>query len=184
MEKLKLFFRSPLFFHSMNVGLILFAARIIMYLSHHWEIVFSPGYSPLSFVLIAIAWVLGTRAEKQNHDSYTYGKTFWGLVKMTIVIVFISSLADPILYNLIDPSLVEQTRAISMEKMEIIFTQQIKISDEMKDLQMEEIKKMDLTSLGFYIQTLAVRIIFNALVALVFAIFLRKKVDKNAWLNQ
>lgn len=184
MEKLKLFFRSPLFFHSMNVGLILFAARIIMYLTHHWEIVFNPGYSPLSFVLIAFAWVLGTRAEKQNHETYPYGKTFWGLVKMTLVIVFISSLADPILYNLIDPSLVDQTRAISMEKMEIMLTQQLKVSDEMKDLQMEEIKNLDIAGIGFYFQSLILRVIFNALLGLLFAIFLRKKEDKNAWLNQ
>jgi len=184
MEKIKEFIKSPLFFHSMNVGLILFAARIIMYLTHHWEIVFNPAYSPLSFVLIAFAWVSAIRVEKQKHETYTYGKTFWALIKMTLVVVFISSLSDPLLYSFIDPSLVEQTRAISMEKMEMMLTQQFKVSDEMRDLQMEEIKNLNINGFGFYFQSFMVRVLMNALLALIFAIFLRKKVDKNAWLNQ
>ncbi len=184
MEKFNKFIKSPLFFHSMNVGLILFAARIIMYLTHHWEIVFSPAYSPLSFVLIAFAWISAIRVEKQNHETFNYGKTLGALIKMTFVIVFISSLADPLLYNLIDPSLIEQTKAISMEKMEMILTQQLKVSDELRDLQMEEIKNLNINGVGFYLQTYFVRILMNALLALIFAIFLKKKADKNAWLNQ
>jgi hypothetical protein len=100
------------------------------------------------------------------------------------VAVFVSALADQILYLLIDGSLADQTKAIQMEVyIETLKTNQF-ISESTKDTMVEELRKSVPESWLTFFSNVFSKTFVNGFLALIIALFTRVRQPKNQWLNE
>jgi hypothetical protein len=91
-------------------------------------------------------------------------------------------MADTVLYSLIDTSLVEQTKSIMIEQMQVSLGESKFLSNEDMDKVVKSIREAELGSLWGYFSGLPGLIVGNMLFGLIVARFLRVKNEQD-WLN-
>jgi hypothetical protein len=91
-------------------------------------------------------------------------------------------MADTVLYSLIDPSLVEQTKSIMIEQMQVSLGQSKFLSNEDMDKVVKGIREAELGTFWGYLSGLPGLILGNMLFGLIVARFLRVKNEQD-WLN-
>jgi hypothetical protein len=96
--------------------------------------------------------------------------------------VVIGSLADNVLYGLIDVSLVEQTKSILIEQMQSGLGQTKWVSNEDMDKLVKQIRESEMGTIWSYLGGLPSLVLGNMLFGLIVARFLRVNKTQD-WLN-
>ncbi len=182
-DKLRLFFNQPSIFHGVLLGLVLFAAKLVFYLSQHWDFILEPSFMYLSFAMILYAVFTAGKAERNAFGSrFTYFKAYSSGFKVMVIGIAFSVLADGILYN-IDSDLANETVQAQIEKAVIGFKEIPFISDADKDMIIKELKKQQLNSFSSLFSAWFGKVFLNSIWIFITAIFLRYKPGSNDWLN-
>jgi hypothetical protein len=184
MDKIKNFFNKPRYFHGLLSGLIILASKFVFYLTQHWEYAFNPSFPFFTFLLMLGGIIMASLAERQMRETYQYKHALATAMGVIFVAVFVSGLADQMLYLLIDGSLADQTKAIQME----VYIETLKnntfISEATKDSMVEELRKSVPESWLTFFGNVFSKTFVNGFLALIIALFTRVRQPKNQWLNE
>ncbi len=184
MERITSFFNKPRYFHGLLSGLIILASKFVFYLTQHWDYAFNPSFPFFSFLLILGGIIMASMAEKQLHEAYLYKHALATAMGVIVIAVFISSLADQILYLVIDSSLADQTKAIQMD----IYIETLKgnqfFDEATKDKLVEELRNSVPDSWVTFFSNVFSKSLLNGALALLISLFTRVKQPKNQWLNE
>lgn len=184
-ERLFIWVKRPSVFHGFLTGILLFVSKFIFYISENWGYVFEPAWMFFSFLIMVISMIMANRAEKQLISPYPYKEALFTCSRIIIIAVALSVFADVILYHLIDGSLAVQTQKIQIQKTLMAFNElPVAMSDVDKDMMIEELRKTDPSAPASLFSNWISKAIANLLLALLLALFFRKKQPKNEWLNQ
>jgi hypothetical protein len=184
MDKIKNFFNKPRYFHGLLSGLIILASKFVFYTTQHWEYAFNPSFPFFTFLLMLGGIIMASIAERQMRETYHYKHALATAMGVIFVAVFVSALADQILYLLIDGSLADQTKAIQMEVyIETLKTNQF-ISETTKDNMVEDLRKSVPESWLTFFSNVFSKTFVNGFLALIIALFTRVRQPKNQWLNE
>lgn len=186
MDKIKNFFNKPRYFHGLLSGLIILASKFVFYTTQHWEYAFNPSFPFFTFLLMLGGIIMASIAERQMRETYHYKHALATAMGVIFVAVFVSALADQILYLLIDGSLADQTKAIQMEMevhIETLKTNRF-ISETTKDNMVEDLRKSVPESWLTFFSNVFSKTFVNGFLALIIALFTRVRQPKNQWLNE
>lgn len=182
-EKLNAFVQLPSIFHGTLMGLVLLAAKVVFYITQNWTFVFEPPFMFFSFALLVYAVFMASKAEKKIYDNtFTYWKAFLSGFRVISIAIFISILADGILYGM-DNDLSSQTVQIQIEKSVEAFKNISFMKEIDKDKIIKELKKQDPSSLSSLTSALIGKILSNGVFLFLTSIFFRFKRKHNDWLN-
>lgn len=183
MQRMKLMASLPSVFHGLLMGAVLFGSKVVFYLSNHWQYIIEPPFLFFSFILIVYAIFAASRAERNEYQQYfTYGKALLTGLRVVLLSIALSVLADAVLYN-IDSSLAAQTIEIQVEKTIEGFKQINFMSDADKDLLIKSIKEQQPGSLSTLIGAWFGKVLANAFFVLIIALFTRYR-KPYSWLTE
>lgn len=183
-DRIKLLLNRASVFHGVLAGVFIFIAKIVVYVTQHWEFRFLPAFTILSFLIVLAAMIMGGLGDKRQLEGnhYTYNRALLSCLRAVIFAVVIGSLADNVLYGLIDVSLVEQTKSILIEQMQSGLGQTKWVSNEDMDKLVKQIRETQMGTVWSYLSGLPSLIIGNMLFGLIVGRFLRVKKTQD-WLN-
>ncbi len=184
-DRVKLLLNRASVFHGLLAGVFIFMAKIVVYVTQHWEYRFLPAFTILSFLIVLAAMILGGLGDKRQLEGnhYTYKRALMSCFRAVIFAVVIGSLADNVLYGLIDVSLVEQTKSILIEQMQSGLGQTKWVSNEDMDKLVKQIRESEMGTIWSYLGGLPSLVLGNMLFGLIVARFLRVNKTQD-WLNE
>jgi hypothetical protein len=65
-DRIKLLANRASVFHGVLAGVFIFMAKIIVYVTQHWEYRFLPAFSILSFLIVLAAMIMGGIGDKSQ----------------------------------------------------------------------------------------------------------------------
>ena len=73
-DRVKLLLNRASVFHGLLAGVFIFMAKIVVYVTQHWEYRFLPAFTILSFLIVLAAMILGGLGDKRQLEGnhYTY----------------------------------------------------------------------------------------------------------------
>jgi hypothetical protein len=184
MDRIKLLANRASVFHGVLAGVFIFMAMVVVYVTQHWEYRFLPAFTFLSFLIILAAMVMGGLGDKRQLEGrhYNYKSALMSCFRAVLFAVCLGTMADTVLYSLIDTSLVEQTKSIMIEQMQVSLGQSKFLSNEDMDKVVKGIREAELGTFWGYLSGLPGLIVGNMLFGLIVARFLRVKNEQD-WLN-
>lgn len=183
-DRIKLLANRASVFHGVLAGVFIFMAKVVVYVTQHWEFRFLPAFSILSFCLVLAAMVMGGLGDKRQLDGahYNYKRALFSCLRAVFFAVAIGSMADNVLYGLIDASLAEQTKSILIEQVQAGMAQTKWMSNDQIDAMVKGIRDTQLGGFWAYLSGIPSLVLGNMLFGLIVARFLRVK-KKQDWLN-
>ncbi len=189
----------PSYLQGAIAGVLVFVSKIVIYTSQHWEFVYAPAFGMVTGLVLIVAMVIGTQNDRslweknggsffRNLDSdetasaetvsgyglFSFWRAFGSCIRVLTVALLFSGLADYILMNWVDVSLVEQTKNLRIEQVKNTYAV-LGFSNDQIDFAISEIKNMQLASFKNTIVEVANKLFVNGLVGLIVAAFLRRK---------
>lgn len=183
-DRIKLLANRASVFHGVLAGIFIFMAKIVVYVTQHWEFRYLPAFTLLSFLIVLAAMIMGGLGDKRQLDGvhYTYKRALMSCFRTVVFAVMIGSLADNVLFGLVDVSLVDQTKSILIEQLQNGIGQMKWISNEEMDRLVKEIRAAEMGTVWAYLKGLPGLVLGNMIFGLIVARFLRVK-QKQDWLN-
>ncbi len=184
-DRIKLLLNRASVFHGLLAGVFIFVAKVIVYLTQHWEYRFLPAFTVLSFLIILSAMIMGGLGDRKQLEGshYQYKQALSSCFRAVFFAVFVGSFADYVLYSLVDVTLVEQTKGILIEKLQESWGQMDFFSNDDIDLYVKKIRAAEMDTLWSYISGLPGLVLANMFFGLMVARFLRVKKDAD-WLSE
>ncbi len=184
-DRIKLLLNRASVFHGLLAGVFIFVAKVIVYLTQHWEYRFLPAFTVLSFLIILSAMIMGGLGDRRQLEGshYQYKQALSSCFRAVFFAVLLGSFADYVLYSLVDVTLVEQTKGILIEKLQESWGQMDFLSNDDIDLYVKKIRAAEMDTLWSYISGLPGLVLANMFFGLFVARFLRVKKDAD-WLSE
>ncbi len=184
-KRIEIFFANPSVYQGILAGFFLFVAKIIVYLTHHWEYRFLPIFTFCSFLIILAAMILGSQSDrkKAEENTYFYKQALLSCLRAVSFAVIIGIFADFVLYNFVDASLVSQSKTIMIEQIKEGFSKAKLISNSKLDFLIYEIRKSSMDTFSDYLLGLPGLIFSNMIFGLVVARIMRVKKITH-WIDQ
>ena len=179
-DRIKLLLNRASVFHGLLAGVFIFVAKVIVYLTQHWEYRFLPAFTVLSFLIILSAMIMGGLGDRKQLEGshYQYKQALSSCFRAVFFAVLVGSFADYVLY-----SLVEQTKGILIEQLQEGLGQMKFMSNDDFDKLVKEIRAAQMGTLWSYISGLPGLVLANMFFGLMVARFLRVKKDAD-WLSE
>lgn len=183
-DRIKLLANRASVFHGVLAGVFVFMAKIVVYVTHHWEYRFVPAFTVLSFFIVLAAMIMGGIGDKRQLEGkhYNYRSALLSCFRAVFFAVCIGSMADNVLYSLIDNTLVEQTKSIMIEQLQLGLGKSEFFSNKDMDTLIKSIREAEMGTLWSYISGIPGLVLGNMIFGLIVARFLRVKKDKD-WLS-
>jgi hypothetical protein len=183
-DRIKLLANRASVFHGVLAGVFIFMAKIIVYVTQHWEYRFLPAFSILSFLIVLAAMIMGGIGDKRQLEGnhFTYRRALMSCFRAVCFAVAIGSMADNVLYGLVDVTLVEQTKSILIEQLQNSIGQTKWLSNDDMDTLVKDIRSAEMGTFLSYIQGIPSLVVGNMIFGLIVARFLRVKQSQD-WLN-
>jgi hypothetical protein len=183
-DRIKLLANRASVFHGVLAGVFIFMAKIVVYVTQHWEYRFLPAFSVLSFLIVLAAMIMGGIGDKRQLEGnhFTYRRALMSCFRAVCFAVAIGSMADNVLYGLVDASLVEQTKSILIEQLQNSIGQTKWLSNDDMDTLVKDIRSAEMGTFLSYIRGLPSLVVGNMVFGLIVARFLRVKQSQD-WLN-
>lgn len=184
-KRIEILFAYPSVYQGILAGIFLFAAKIVVYVTQHWEYRFLPAFTFCSFLIILAAMILGSQSDrKQAEDNtYYYKQALLSCLRAVSFAVIIGSFADFFLYNFVDSTLVSQSKTIIIEQIKEGFSKTKIISNSELDLWVAETRKSSMGTFWYYFLGLPGLIFSNMVFGLVVARIMRVKKTSH-WIDQ
>ena len=184
-DRIKLLLNRASVFHGLLAGVFIFVAKVIVYLTQHWEYRFLPAFTVLSFLIILSAMIMGGLGDRKHLEGshYQYKQALSSCFRAVFFAVLVGSFADYVLYSLVDVTLVEQTKGIQIEQVQESLGQIDFFSNDDIDKLVKEIRAAQMGTLWSYISGLPGLVLANMFFGLMVARFLRVKKDAD-WLSE
>lgn len=189
----------PSYLQGAIAGVLVFVSKIVIYTSQHWEFVYAPAFGMVTGLVLIVAMVIGTQNDRSlweknggsffrnlgsdetasaetvsGYRLFSFWRAFGSCIRVLTVALLFSGLADYILMNWVDVSLVEQTKNLRIEQVKNTYAV-LGFSNDQIDFAISEIKNMQLASFKNTIVEVANKLFVNGLVGLIVAAFLRRK---------
>ena len=183
-DRIKLLANRASVFHGVLAGIFIFMAKIVVYVSQHWEFRFLVPFTVLSFLIILAAMIMGGLGDRRQLEGnhYTYKRALLSCLRTVIFAVSLGSLADSVLYGLVDVTLVDQTKSILIEQLQNGLGQTKWMLNEDMERLVKDIRATELGTVWAYFKGLPGLVIGNMIFGLIVARFLRVKQTQD-WLN-
>ncbi len=184
-DRIKLLLNRASVFQGLLAGVFIFVAKVVVYLTQHWEYRFLPAFTVLSFLIILAAMIMGGLGDRRQLEGshYQYKQALMSCMRAVFFAVMIGSFADFVLYNLVDVSLVEQTKSILIEQLQEGLGQTKFLSNEDMDKLVKEIRAAEMGTVWSYLSGLPGLILANMFFGLIVARFIRVK-NESDWLSE
>ena len=184
-DRIKLLLNRASVFQGLLAGVFIFVAKVVVYLTQHWEYRFLPAFTVLSFLIILAAMIMGGLGDRRQLEGshYQYKQALMSCMRAVFFAVMIGSFADFVLYNLVDVSLVEQTKSILIEQLQEGLGQTKFLSNEDMDKLVKEIRSAEMGTVWSYLSGLPGLILANMFFGLIVARFIRVK-NESDWLSE
>ena len=184
-DRIKLLLNRASVFQGLLAGVFIFVAKVVVYLTQHWEYRFLPAFTVLSFLIILAAMIMGGLGDRRQLEGshYQYKQALMSCIRAVFFAVMIGSFADFVLYNLVDVSLVEQTKSILIEQLQEGLGQTKFLSNEDMDKLVKEIRAAEMGTVWSYLSGLPGLILANMFFGLIVARFIRVK-NESDWLSE
>ena len=184
-DRIKLLLNRASVFQGLLAGVFIFMAKVVVYLTQHWEYRFLPAFTVLSFLIILAAMIMGGLGDRRQLEGshYQYKQALMSCMRAVFFAVMIGSFADFVLYNLVDVSLVEQTKSILIEQLQEGLGQTKFLSNEDMDKLVKEIRAAEMGTVWSYLSGLPGLILANMFFGLIVARFIRVK-NESDWLSE
>ena len=152
-DRIKLLLNRASVFQGLLAGVFIFVAKVVVYLTQHWEYRFLPAFTVLSFLIILAAMIMGGLGDRRQLEGshYQYKQALMSCMRAVFFAVMIGSFADFVLYNLVDVSLVEQTKSILIEQLQEGLGQTKFLSNEDMDKLVKEIRAAEMGTVWSYL---------------------------------
>jgi hypothetical protein len=176
-DRIKLLLNRASVFHGLLAGVFIFVAKVIVYLTQHWEYRFLPAFTVLSFLIILSAMIMGGLGDRKQLEGshYQYKQALSSCFRAVFFAVLVGSL--------VDVTLVEQTKGILIEQLQDGLGQMKFMSNDDFDKLVKEIRAAQMGTLWSYISGLPGLVLANMVFGLMVARFLRVKKDAD-WLSE
>jgi hypothetical protein len=180
-DRIKLLLNRTSVFQGLLAGVFIFVAKVIVYLTQHWEYRFLPAFTVLSFLIILSAMIMGGLGDRKQLEGshYHYKQALMSCLRAVFFAVLIGSFADFVLYSLVDVTLVEQTKSILIEQLQDGLGQMKFMSNDDFDKLVKEIRAAEMGTLWSYLSGLPGLVLANMFFGLFVARFLRLSDDSN-----
>ena len=184
-DRIKLLLNRASVFQGLLAGVFIFVAKVVVYLTQHWEYRFLPAFTVLSFLIILAAMIMGGLGDRRQLEGshYQYKQALMSCMRAVFFAVMIGSFADFVLYNMVDVSLVEQTKSILIEQLQEGLGQTKFLSNEDMDKLVKEIRSAEMGTVWSYLSGLPGLILANMFFGLIVARFIRVK-NESDWLSE
>lgn len=184
-DRIKLLLNRASVFQGLLAGVFIFVAKVVVYLTQHWEYRFLPAFTVLSFLIILAAMIMGGLGDRRQLEGshYLYKQALMSCIRAVFFAVMIGSFADFVLYNMVDVSLVEQTKSILIEQLQEGLGQTKFLSNEDMDKLVKEIRSAEMGTVWSYLSGLPGLILANMFFGLIVARFIRVK-NESDWLSE
>ena len=184
-DRIKLLLNRASVFQGLLAGVFIFMAKVVVYLTQHWEYRFLPAFTVLSFLIILAAMIMGGLGDRRQLEGshYQYKQALMSCMRAVFFAVMIGSFADFVLYNLVDVSLVEQTKSILIEQLQEGLGQTKFLSNEDMEKLVKEIRAAEMGTVWSYLSGLPGLILANMFFGLIVARFIRVK-NESDWLSE
>ena len=184
-DRIKLLLNRASVFQGLLAGVFIFVAKVVVYLTQHWEYRFLPAFTVLSFLIILAAMIMGGLGDRRQLEGshYRYKQALMSCMRAVFFAVMIGSFAVFVLYNLVDVSLVEQTKSILIEQLQEGLGQTKFLSNEDMDKLVKEIRAAEMGTVWSYLSGLPGLILANMFFGLIVARFIRVK-NESDWLSE
>lgn len=184
-DRIKLLLNRASVFQGLLAGVFIFVAKVVVYLTQHWEYRFLPAFTVLSFLIILAAMIMGGLGDRRQLEGshYQYKQALMSCMRAVFFAVMIGSFADFVLYNLVDVSLVEQTKSILIEQLQEGLGQTKFLSNEDMEKLVKEIRAAEMGTVWSYLSGLPGLILANMFFGLIVARFIRVK-NESDWLSE
>ena len=184
-DRIKLLLNRASVFQGLLAGVFIFVAKVVVYLTQHWEYRFLPAFTVLSFLIILAAMIMGGLGDRRQLEGshYQYKQALMSCIRAVFFAVMIGSFADFVLYNLVDVSLVEQTKSILIDQLQEGLGRTKFLSNEDMDKLVKEIRAAEMGTVWSYLSGLPGLILANMFFGLIVARFIRVK-NESDWLSE
>jgi len=154
------------------IGLVSAAMSIILWATiSDLKLRGNVGYGALLIVAFLFYKFTVDYRENEMNGSLSYGEGFKFQISMSVIFAFINSIYSYILYNFLDPGMVEQIREVAAQQM---------YDNNMTDEQVEaalQIQSMFMTPTFMVISGLIASFFMGLLIALIISIFTKKEIS-------
>lgn len=168
--------------HGILAGTVILLVKLVFVITGNWSYRFAPFYPLLSFLPIYAAMIIAGRTERMMFES---SFKYWAALKSAMVtifmVVFISSFAEYIIYNLN-----QNIKEFSVTLMRNQMIESFKIAGGFYTMKEKDdmIRNINPGSLLHAVSQMFGYFFSNGILALIIALFTRYKAPKNDWLNQ
>lgn len=172
-EKLK---HRPEILHGIIAGLVLFAAKMVLYASGNWMYRVGSTFNFVAFVIIFVAMLMGGNGEKKLRSEFRYFRALLSAMITIFIAVFISLIGDQVAYRT-KPKLAEEVKTYQIEQLQESLPKMKFLSASLKEdmmAEMENSKPEELYSLGAFFSSLLTFFALDSLWALLVAAITRK----------
>jgi hypothetical protein len=191
----------PTYVQGFLAGVLIFISKMVVYKSGSWEFIYAPAFGLVTGIVLIVAMVIGTQGDRKlweenggsyftihNIDTntsgygvYSYWKAFGSCIRVLMIALLFSGLADFILMNWVDVSLIDQTKNLRIEQIKNTYGV-LGFDNDQIDYAINEVKRIDLGSFSNMIVEVSNKLFVNGLVGLIVAAFLRRKKNQH-WVD-
>ena len=191
----------PSYIQGSLAGVLIFISKLVVYKSGTWEFVYAPAFGLVTGIVLIVAMVIGTQGDRKlwednggsyfsisNMDTHTGGfgvfsfwRAFGSCIRVLMIALLFSGLADFVLMNWVDASLIDQTKNLRVEQVKNTYGV-LGFDNDQIDFAISEVKRTDLGSFSNMIVEVSNKLFVNGLVGLVVAAFLRRKKNQH-WVD-
>jgi hypothetical protein len=184
----------PSYIQGFIAGLLVFVSKLVIYKSNSWEFVYAPAFGLVTGLVLIVAMVIGTQTDRRHWESnggsyfsfigendssgrngvFGFWNAFGSCIRVLMIALLLSGLADFILMNWVDVTLIEQTKNLRIEQIKNTYAV-LGFDNDQIDFAINEIRQLDLASFKNMLVEVSNKLFVNGLVGLVVAAFLRRK---------
>ena len=183
----------PSYVQGAIAGALIFVSKHVIYMSHSWQFIYAPAFGLITGIVLIVAMVLGAQSDRAQWEAhggsffmdraadgvgkvsvFNFWRAFGSCIRVLTVALLLSGLADYILMNFVDSSLMEQTKSLRIEQIKNTYAV-LGFDNDSIDYAIQEVKSLDLASFKNVLVEMANKIFANGLMGLIVAAFLRRK---------
>lgn len=139
---MKSLLKYPPVMHGLLAGLVLVLVKFVFYFSGHWLYKVDQRYMLLSFVLLMVAMYLSSTGLRKLRGKISYWQAFFAALRTIVIALFLSLLAEQLVYRLGRPGLAQELKDYTIMKQEQTF-EKFPIFGKSTNAMMEQIKEVD-----------------------------------------
>jgi hypothetical protein len=182
-------------------GVLIFMSKMVVFKSGTWEFVYAPAFGMVTGIVLIVAMVIGTQGDRkiweenggsyftlQTDDTnavgfgvYSFWRAFGSCIRVLMIALLFSGLADFVLMNWVDASLIDQTKNLRIEQVKNTYSV-LGFDNDQIDYAINEVKRTDLGSFSNMMVEVSNKLFVNGLVGLIVAAFLRRKKNQH-WVD-